>query len=141
MRPGAALSTGCFALLSVWSFSDGDMLFAGIFVAIGLANLYLSLRHGTPPARGRAGAAGTTRGATGADSPVRVATSTRDDAEEARIRKNWRVIAIGGMVVAVVAALSFPPLALVLAACSAYAAHRARSVRPQAARPVGTAAR
>ncbi|MGO1510504.1 MAG: hypothetical protein ACTHYM_10150 [Actinomycetaceae bacterium] len=153
MRPGAAVSTGCFALLSVWSFADGDVLFAGIFVAIGLANLYLALRHGTPDARRRAGAgAATSSRSSGraSGSAVRATprgpggrpatASSQDDAELARARKNWRTIAVGGMVAAVPAALWFPPLALVLAACSVYAAHQARSGRPQAARgvPVGT---
>ncbi|MFC7403621.1 hypothetical protein [Georgenia alba] len=117
MRPGAAVSAACFTLLSVWRVTDGDLVFAGVFAVLALVYLVLALRGpaGRPVARP-------------AGPRAVVAPSPEQAALAAHHRRGWQVIAVVGLVGGVAAVAWFPPLALVLAGCGAYSAHRARAL-------------
>jgi hypothetical protein len=109
MRPGSAVATACLAVLSVWHFSDGEPVWAGVFAGLALVQLAFALR--APGVRRQPARAG-----------------TADPVDPAR--RAWVRIAVANLVLAVAAVFWFPPLALVLAGLGLYSAHRARSPRP-----------
>ena len=117
MSPGSAVAAACFALISLWRFSDGEYVWAAVFAALALANLAFSMRKGrstTGGSRSRAAAA-------------------RLTGDEARTRRNWRIIAGAGLVLTIAAMFWFPPLALVMSALTVYSALQLRKFRTTAA--------
>ncbi|WP_219412621.1 hypothetical protein [Pseudonocardia nigra] len=108
-HPGAALAAACFAVLSVWRFTDGEPLWATLFAAVALAHLAPALRGG-----------GGARVQAGADDPA---------------RRGWVRLAVANLALACAAVFWFPPLALVLAALGVYSAHRARVTHHDAPQP------
>lgn len=119
MRPGSAIAAGCFALLSVWRFSDGEVFWAVVFAALSLAYLAVTLRAGT----GRTHRAPPGVAARGPVVDGVPSAGTAALAEQHR--RGWKVIAVVGLVAAGLTVVWFPPLSLLLAGCAAYSAHRA----------------
>ncbi|WP_309072564.1 hypothetical protein [Arthrobacter sp.] len=120
MSPGSAIAAACFALISLWRFSDGEYVWAAVFAALALANLAFSMRK----------ASSTTGGSRGFRSRTAAARLTED---EVRTRRNWRIIAGAGLALTIAAMFWFPPLALVMSALTVYSALQLRKFRTAAA--------
>lgn len=119
MSPGSAVAAACFALISLWRFADGEFVWAAVFAALALANLAFSMRKGNP----RTSPAKDVRGRTG----------KQLSADEMITRRNWRVIAVTGLVLSIAALFWFPPLALVMSGLTVYSALQLRKFRTTAA--------
>lgn len=117
MSPGSAIAAACFALISLWRFSDGEFIWAAVFAALALANLAFSMRKGNTGTVRTSGARGT-------------ATLT---GEEATTRRNWRVIGGAGLALSIASLFWFPPLALVMSGLTVYSALQLRKFRTTAA--------
>lgn len=117
MSPGSAIAAACFALISLWRFSDGEFIWAAVFAALALANLAFSMRKGNTGTPRTSGARGT-------------ATLTED---EATTRRNWRIIAGAGLALSIASLFWFPPLALVMSGLTMYSALQLRKFRTTAA--------
>ncbi len=107
MRYGSMVAGGCLALLSLIRLDRGDvgaaLLLAGVAV--------VAVAWGATGRAGRRGGA-----------PV-----SDVDAELERARgRNWRRITLLGLVVSVVGAFTFPPMALVVGTLTLYAASQMR---------------
>lgn len=117
MSPGSAIAAACFALISLWRFSEGAFVWAAVFAALALANLAFSMQKGrTATVRSR-GSRGT--------AAVRLA-------EDEATTRNWRVIAGAGLALSVAALFWFPPLALVMSGLTVYSALQLRKLRTNA---------
>lgn len=113
MRPGSLIAAACLALLSVLRVTEQSYGLAALFAVLALAALAFGARAPrTTPARNAEPPSTDT---------VRAAAATH-----AHHRRTWRLIALFGLAVSVVGAFTFPPMALVVAALSAYAVHRMR---------------
>lgn len=119
MSPGSAISAACFALISLWRFTDGDFVWAAVFAALALANLAFSMRKGS------------TAGVIARSSRGKAAT--QPTGEEATTRRNWRIIVGTGLVLSISALFWFPPLALVMSGLTVYSALQLRKLRDNAA--------
>lgn len=108
MRPGSTIAAGCLVLLSCLRLSQQDYLAAAVFAVLALAVLLLGLSAS-------ADRTGAWRGAADSDPALREAH-----------RRGWRRITLLGLVISAVGAFVFPPMALVVAGLSLYAAHRMR---------------
>jgi len=118
MSPGSAIAAACFALISLWRFSDGEFVWAAVFAAIALANLAFSMRKGSS-------ATGRSRGSRGAG-------AARLTEDEATTRRNWRVITGTGLALSIAALFWFPPLALVMSGLTVYSVLQLRKLRTTA---------
>ncbi|MBG6215847.1 hypothetical protein IWX75_000284 [Arthrobacter sp. CAN_A6] len=113
MSPGSAIAAACFALISLWRFTDGEYIWAAVFAALALANLAFSYRsansrsnQGSPRRQG---------------GPLAVADSAT--------RRNWRIITGAGLALSVASLFWFPPLALVMSGLTTYSALQLRKYR------------
>lgn len=118
MSPGSAIAAACFALISLWRFTDGEFAWAAVFAALALANLAFSMQKGTARVRPR-GPRGTVRAQLTAD--------------EATTRRNWRIIAGAGLALSIAALFWFPPLGLVMSGLTVYSVLQLRKFRATAA--------
>lgn len=119
MSPGSAVAAACFALISLWRFTDGEFIWAAVFAVLALANLAFSMRKGSS-------APGRSRGSRGA-------APTTLSGDEATTRRNWRVIAGAGLALSIASLFWFPPLALVMSGLTVYSALQLRKFRTTAA--------
>ncbi len=113
MRPGSLIAAACLALLSVLRFAENAYGLAGLFAVLALGALALGAR--TPRAASQVPSEPPPAG------NVQAAALIHE-----RNRRSWRLIALFGLAVSVVGAFTFPPMALVVAALSAYSVYRMR---------------
>lgn len=112
MSPGSAIAAACFALISLWRFSDGEFIWATVFAALALVNLAFSMRKGHT--------------ATGRSRTSRGAFTAQPSEDEATTQRNWRVIAGAGLALSIGALFWFPPLALVMSGLTVFSALQLR---------------
>jgi len=106
MRYGIMVTGGCLALLSLIRLDRGDVGAALLLAIVAVAAMAW-------------GAIGVGRRGEALHSDV--------DAELERVRgRTWRHIAVFGLVVSVIGAFTFPPMALVVGALTLYAASQMR---------------
>ena len=107
MRYGSMVAGGCLALLSLIRLDRGDVGAALLLAVVAVVAM----------AWGATGRAGRRRGA----------TARGVDLELERVRgRTWRRITLFGLVVSVVGAFTFPPMALVVGALTLYSASQMR---------------
>lgn len=118
MSPGSAISAACFALISLWRFSDGELVWAAVFAALALANLAFSMRKGSSAAVRSQGSRG------------KVTAQLTEG--EGTTRRNWQIITGSGLAFSIAALFWFPPLALVMSALTVYSVLQLRKLRTTA---------
>ena len=107
MRYGTMVTGGCLALLSLIRLDRGDVGAALLLAAVAVVAM----------AWGATGRAGHRRGA----------AARGADLELERVRgRTWRSITLFGLVVSLIGAFTFPPMALVVGALTLYAASQMR---------------
>lgn len=115
MRPGSLIAAACLALLSVLRVTEQAYGPAALFAVLALVALAFGARAprttGTPPEPPAA-------------DTVRTAASVHE-----RNHRAWRLIAVAGLGISVVGAVTFPPMALVVAALTGYSVYRMRQSR------------
>ena len=127
---GYALGGLCFALLAAFRLNDGSTLWAAVFGLAALANAYLSVRFVLPPSLGgmRSQEAGP-QGPASAPSEIPPEEMRRAlKVYESRTR-GWLIISVVGWIATVGVILLAPPLALLTAALSLFAAYRFQRCR------------
>ena len=127
---GYALGGLCFALLAAFRLNDGSTLWAAVFGLAALANEYLSVRFVLPPSLGgmRSQEAGP-QGPASAPSEIPPEEMRRAlKVYESRTR-GWLIISVVGWIATVGVILLAPPLALLTAALSLFAAYRFQRCR------------
>ena len=117
MGHGSFVAAGCLALLSLLRLQEGEPAAAGLLVLAAVALLGWGLR--------------------GLGSREQAAPTSPEDADqEAARHRGWQRIALLGLAVTAVGALTFPPMGLVVGALTLYAASRMRRSGRLAATPV-----
>jgi hypothetical protein len=127
---GYALGGLCFAVLAAFRLNDGSTLWAAVFGLAALANAYLSVRFVLPPSLGgvRSQEAGPPGPASAPSEPPPEEMRRALEVYEFRTR-GWLVISVVGWIATVGVILLTPPLALLTAALSLFAAYRFRRCR------------